>query len=814
MKPVWRLFCAFILLAGIFAGLNRPISSLPPLGTFFNPFQGFWQNGRQIDYLPLQVSLLDLQRPVIVQWDKNRVPHLFAESDADLYCAQGYLVARDRLWQMDMQTRAAAGCLSQIFGKRALEDDRLMRRIGLSWAAEKNLNTIMSDSLCRLALDSFSRGVNAYIDQLDFRDFPLEYKLLNDRPQPWSPLRTALLLKQMAWYLTGYGNHVREKRMANVYATLDSADIERFYPDRPPLGEPIVPAGTPWRFSPVPPRTDCETADQPADSQFPIRPAVPVSNEYALGSNNWAVSGSRTRSGAPILCNDPHLGLGLPSVWYEMQLSSPHQNVYGVTFPGAPGIVIGFTSSLAWGVTNAETDVADWFRIYFTSNRSTYRYADGFRPVTARIETLQVRGSPALIDTVLHTHHGPVVFSRDKEPTDSRMPVDAALCWSGHRASNELATFLWLNRAATVSEADSALRGYVSPGQNFILADADGNIAIRHTGGFPIRRKGQGRLLLDGSDPSDEWSGWIPFDHLPAAHNPRQGFLSSANQIPADSTYPYYLSGNYFAFERGNRINEILHRRSDWNGLDMAQVQRDVLNPDVPRVLPRLLRILLQKGVISAWIDTLETWNGEYRKNLIAPSLYEAWWQELESSLWENHLHLSRTGLPRPRWDVTLKMLLQPTDDPFFDDSSTFEVETLVHWTTRSFERALEVMQQQHGEPGASWRWGEVRKTDIPHLLRFPSFGRHGLSVDGEGRTVSAVTHRTGPTWCMIVELTRPVRAWGTYPGGQSGHPGSLFYDDRIDGWINGQVEELLYLENAGDHHPWLIAGTRMEAKP
>ncbi|MCH9008453.1 penicillin acylase family protein, partial [candidate division KSB1 bacterium] len=338
--------------------LNNRIGLLPPLGKFLDPFHGFWQNAETANTpVEKQLTLPDLDAPITILYDDRSVPHIFAENDHDLYFAQGYLTARDRLWQMGFQTRAAAGRLSEVLGRRTLAYDRFQRRIGMTYGARNALKAMAADSVVRRIIHAYTAGVNAYIQTLTPETYPVEYKILDYAPEEWTPLKCALLLKYMAWMLTGRSTDLK---ITNTLARFGAAVVHDLFPEYPENMDAVIPAGTPWRFDPV-------KVEKPDSGFLPraVRAGLQFEPHSGNGSNNWVVSGKKTISGFPLLANDPHLGLSLPSIWYEVQLINPSVNVYGVSLPGVPNVIVGFNEKIAWGVTNAGADVMDWYEIKF-----------------------------------------------------------------------------------------------------------------------------------------------------------------------------------------------------------------------------------------------------------------------------------------------------------------------------------------------------------------------------------------------------------------------------------------------------------------
>lgn len=805
MKWLKPLLASAVSLA-LFLALNFKHGDVPPLGKLLNPFAGFWQNNASRDAILTTQQLPELQAPVEIVWDDRRVAHVFAQNAHDLYFAQGYLTARDRLWQMEFQTHAAAGRLAEIVGPRALEHDRYRRRIGMIYAAENALKAMQEDEASRIVVEAYTAGVNAWIQNLSAKDLPLEYKIFDYQPEPWTPIKCALLLKQMAWTLTGYSN---DRIMSLTRSALGEELMQRLYPIYPPEQDPIMPTSTPWNFQP-------NAVSKPSAMFRSTLSGATINVERTStdGSNNWAVSGSKTASGYPILCNDPHLALTLPSIWYEMQLVSPEVNVYGVTLPGTPAVIIGFNQSIAWGVTNAGSDVLDWFEIKFKdAKRAEYFYNGAWQVTQQRIEEIKVRGAATVRDTLIYTHHGPVPYREKEKPFNLETPAGAAMRWTAHDASREMMTFLQLNRARNYEEYVAAIANFDCPAQNFVFADTAGDIAIWHNGKFPLRWQEQGKYISDGSDPAYDWQGWVPRAEVPHVKNPERGFVSSANQSATDLSYPYYLGSDYAAFERGARINEYLAAKSQITPQDMMALQNDAVSLFAQKVLPRLLETLPAEKLDAEqreFYEMLKSWNYEYRAELAAPLIFNTWWRELYELIWKDDMKIGESELKYPRRDVTMSLVLNEPTSSFYDIKNTPQTESLAELTLLAFQNMQSKLAKEHGAFGASWHWEKARGTDVGHLARIPGLGRMQLPTSGNGDNVNATTKTHGPSWRMIVALGPQVQAWGLYPGGQSGEPGSRFYDNMVDDWVAGKYYELLYLKTATENDARIAGKTSL----
>jgi len=752
-----------------------------------SPAHGFWQNAlADGDGGPEVLQLPGLRGRVVVQYDDRHVPHIFADSDGDLAMAQGYVTARDRLWQMETQARATAGRLAQILGPRVLDRDRYQRRLGIVEAAQRGLDAARSVPETRVDLESYALGVNAYISQLDPREWPLEYKLLDYGPEEWMPLNSVLVIKMMAWMLAGRHDDLR---MTNAVERLGHDVVADLFPAFPADLEPVIPSGTTWPVGRSGPRHSLPRTGT-------------VESDDARGSNNWVVSGGRTDSGYPILANDPHLSLSLPSVWYEIQLVSPSVKVYGVSLPGVPGVVIGHNEDIAWGMTNGAADVVDWYELELRGeSRQEYRHGEAWKPLRQVVEEIAVRGADTVTDTVLYTHHGPVVADHRYRPTDRSVPKLHALRWLGHDPSNELLTVHKLNRASGYDEFVEALESFACPAHNFAYADRHGDIALWHQGRFPLRPDGQASVLRDGADPGEDWMDWVPRDQVPHVRNPGRGYVSSANQHPTDPSYPYPMPGRYVPPYRGMRVNERLEQMEGVTPADFRVLQCDNMDLHARSVLPAMLAAIDRSALSREETEILEElsrWDGRADPEEVAPTVFQVWWRRLHGAIWDDDLPAD-AGLPHPGQARTTRMVVEEPESAWFDRAETESVETLGELATSSYKEACASLVAELGAIGESWQWGRYSGAHVRHLLGLPALSREGLFVGGGRNAINATRGGVGPSWRMVVELGPEVKSWGIYPGGQSGNPGSPHYDDFVDTWARGELDELLFMQSPED---------------
>lgn len=799
MPNLVKLILAIAGAAILYVLLLIPMGPLPPLGAFFNPASGFWANAEvRSAQGELHLQAPQLSEPVQVYMNERGVPYIFAQNDYDLYFAQGYVTARDRLFQMELQIRAAGGRLAEWLGEEMVGYDLNQRRIGMMYGAERALEELQKNELTRQAVQAYADGINGYIETLRYDTYPLEYKILNVSPEKWEPINTPLLLMYMTQMLAGRNEDVST---SNTMARFGEEFVNRYLSSRPRLMDPIIPDDKEWAFNPDLP--------QPPDTLF----APPFSQELETwqpdplnGSNNWVVDGTKTASGVPILSNDMHLNMSMPSIWYEVQLSTPEHTVYGVTLQGTPTVIVGFNDRVAWGSTNTGADVMDWYHINWRDESMQEYLHDGeWKPVTVRTETVHVRGGETITDTLRFTHHGPVYTATSANNAVQQAQEGMALRWIGHDPSNELLTFYKLNRARNYNDFREAFRSYVAPAQNMNFASVDGDIAMQTGGRFPLKWMYQGRTVSDGSDGAYDWADFIPYDENPYALNPDRGFLSAANQYPVGESYPYYLGESFAPFERGRRINDLLREMDSITVEDFRVMLMDDFSYHADRALPVMLQAM--EGVDldethRGYLEQLRSWNRHNEGDRIEPSIFHTWWVELESSVWNRHYNTDSPLRRMPR-DRFVDMMIEEPNAHWFNLPETEQQETVADHIPGAFEAAINRLTRRSGPDSTAW-WGYINNTNLRHLGQIPGLGVPNVFTGGGAESINAIRGSHGPSWRMVVELDPDgVRAYGVYPGGQSGNPGAFGYDAFVEPWRTGKLFELHLLpeipENRGN---------------
>ena len=778
----------------------RKTGPVPPLGPFLDPAHGVWSLARSAT-MPRDASadIPALGADVRVVYDDRAVPHIFAATEADAYRALGYVVARDRLFQLYLQTIAASGRLTEVAGAQALPLDREMRSLGLPASAEAATARAAGGPEFTEAANAYAEGVNAYIAAMPASELPLEFRLIGKQPERWSVLSSYLLLGRMGCTLA-YLDTESERYAAASRVGFAAADA--LFPATASIQEPIQPAG--------------RTAPQLDSSRLPA-PGVPDPSAklFALAdaafrnrdgeqpsvhaSNNWAVSPRKSANGHALLAGDPHLDLTLPSIWYEAHIVVPGKlDVYGVTIPGAPFIIIGFNRDVAWSLTNTSADVLDFYteQVDDTLHPRSHLVDGAARPVTARVERYHDEsGAVVAVDTLYSNFRGPL------RKVGGRW---MSMRWTVLESGTEPQAFQRAQRATSVAELQEGFgQAYKAPAQNVIAADRGGHIALRSTGRYPIRSSdGRGDVIRDGTLGASDWRGDVPLLAYPQAFDPPQGYVASANQQPLDPATSSYWWGGSFDPWRAMRINEILREDSSVTVDEMRAFQTDPSSVRARMFATRMIvaaRNVIRSAPPGASRDNLtravtllSEWDYRYTRDNRRAVLFEETMGELIDRTWDELLPDSGSRRVATPGTEILLQLMADSASAWWDDRRTSPRETRDDIIAASLITGLERTISRRGRPdGEGWQWDKVRFAAIGHLLRLPSLSVANIPVQGGPATLSpsAGTGRHGASWRMVVDLGPEIQAWTTYPGGQSGNPMSERYSDRIDQWSRGELD-------------------------
>ena len=777
---------AFIFFLNTSNNING--KDIPPIGKLLNPFTGFWQNAEAIgNHKSFVIKIPSISGKAKVLFDDRMVPHIFAENKTDVFFLQGYITAQNRLWQMDISTRATSGRLAEIIGSRLLKMDKLNRRKGLVFAAENTLKGWEKSPKDLELITAYTEGVNAYLKTLKPADYPIEFKLMNYEPEPWTNLKSAILIKSMALTLCARDDDIEATNALNIFGR---ETFDFLYPEYNPKQSPVIPKDVEWNFDTVKIEKKAPIMIGQIDHHSYEKPAP------FAGSNNWAVSGSKTASGNPILCNDPHLNLTLPSIWFEIQLHTSDFNAYGVSLPGFPGIVIGFNENISWGMTNASHDVLDWYQIKWANDeRTKYIVDDQVKDIVFKYETFQVKGGATYVDTVRYTEWGPIVYESPAHPQQ-----DMAMRWIAHDpGSNEIRVLQNLAEAKNYDDYINGIPDFHSPAQNIVFASKDGDIAIKVQGKLPLKNKEQGRFILDGSNSANAWNGFIPTTQNPQIKNPERGFVSSANQHSTSPDYPYYYNG-YFEDYRGRILNRKLDSLQNIKKDDLMDLQNNTFSIKAEEALPLMLQHLDRSNLDDSqteFVNILENWDYHYDPKSAAPILFDTWYEQLYFNIWDEIRQIDDSiDVLYPETWRTIALMENDSENDFFDIKATSGKETLKDLVNLSFTiMHAEIAAWQ--KKGNLLEYHTFKEMEVRHLGRIPAFGSGYLPVGGDGSALNAIKKTFGPSWRMVVELGDEIEAYGVYPGGQSGNPGSPFYDNMLDHWVKGEYYNLLFLKTA-----------------
>lgn len=745
--------------------------AVSPFMPYLNPSTGIWKHSLSVDYPATQeITVPGLFDDVRIERDTHGIPHIYANYDLDLFFALGYIHAQDRLFQMDIQRRLPSGRLSEIVGEAAYESDTFYRTLGMHRAAEQTYQEMSQWS--KDILDSYCKGVNFYIHTT--RTYPLEYTLLQCTPEEWIPTDSLVFGKMMGWELSGNFYDLEFQKLEEAFGP---DTVKELFPSQRPLEVPIIPGLS----------EACQEILQWSNQTIRI--------PFDLGSNNWAVAPSKSESGRAMLCNDPHLSTTLPAIWYQVHLVAGTYNVAGVTFPGAPCVIIGRNQYIAWGLTNVGADVIDFFAETFSEDETQYLYQGEWYDTQIVRETIAIKGQNPQTITVKITRHGPVLERDDKK---------FAVSWTGLDPTFEFEAFLRVNKATNFREYQEGLKLFSAPAQNFVYADIHGNIAIRSNGKIPIRKKGTGSVIVDGASGDYDWIGYVPFDELPHTLNPEQGYLVSANQIPISHDYPYYLGFLWADRYRAERINNLLQEKERLTFDDMVAIQSDVYDIPASIITPIVVETVSpQTELEENALQYLKNWDYRDERTQIAPTIFHTFLEILKDNTFKDEY--DQAGIPDaafPSTETLENMLTGYEESHFFDNTATSEKETREEIIRKSFTETVQQLKESLGEDITQWEYGKKHKYSLEHLigavvtaLNYPEFGYDGSSytVDVSGGWIS----KHGPSWRQIIDFERAVCI---YPGGQVDNPFSKHYTDFVERWKESQ-----YIE-------WLLQGYETES--
>ncbi|MFZ2350296.1 MAG: penicillin acylase family protein, partial [Bacteroidales bacterium] len=673
---------AVVLLAGVIAVPALRKSGLPEL------------NGEK--------SLSALTAEVKVIRDERGVSHIYASNEHDLYFMTGYITAQERLWQMDMVRHATQGRLSELFKRDMFETDIFLRALGMQ---EKSRMVLEKEDPEILAtLQAYADGVNAWITGCG-KKLPPEFRVLGYEPEPWTMVDITNIIGFIGWDLasSNLSNEISNYKLGMKLGAEKAAEL---IADWNLVDEVVFPDF----------RLDDKLTDKALKAVSSMEKLEELGIVTLSGSNNWAVSGSRSETGKPILSNDMHLGFNVPGFWLQVHQVIPGKlNVTGVLFPGEPFIIAGHNDRIAWGMTNLGVDDIDLFVETVDSTGNNYLYNGEWLPFRDVEHTLKMTDDSSQTRVLRYTHHGPVISGMQNIDD-----VVLSMCWSGYDYSDEIKAVYLLNRAGNWDEFRTALSHFKSISQNFAYADVDGNIGLNTGGGVPVR-KGTGLLPRRGDTDEYEWKGYVPFELLPSSFNPEEGFISSANQRTVDSSYPFFISGEFSMPYRIMRIREMAGEKQVLGIEDFKRMITDNHSAYAKMLTPVILKgaeALSDPGETERKaIEELRGWNYAMDASLVAPTLFEFIRMEMAYQLLGDELdELYGAALGRQH-DFYLYRLMKEGPDGWVDNVNTPEEESLETIIARSISAALDTLTARYGGYGEQWQWGRIHTITLEHPM-------------------------------------------------------------------------------------------------
>jgi penicillin G amidase len=764
------------------------------------------------------ITVPDLHAPVEVVRDQYGIPHIYAENEHDLFFAQGYVEAQDRFWQMEVWRYISQGRLSEITGASTVEADTFIRTMGWNRLGREVLAYHEQETPHLMPiLDAYSAGVNAYIEE-NQNALSINYTILGlvNEPweiEPWTPLHSVNWGIVMANDLSGnWRSELWRVELIKAVGeeTADLLTPRYLYDQRPVIAPSAETAVSTQTSNPTIDwaRVNTSLAGSLLANGFIGAPAF-------AGSNNWVVGGQHTASGLPLLANDPHLGIQLPSIWYQVGLHAPGWDVVGFSFAGVPGVIVGHNGRIAWGVTNVGLDSQDLYIIRPNPDDShQYEYMGEWRDMEIIEETIKVNGGEDVVIQVRLTHFGPII--NDGVVAAQEVEDLLAFRWTAQDRPRLFQSVLMLNQASNFEEFREALRYWDTPTQNIVYADVEGNIGYQMPGLVPIRRNGDGLLPVPGWTDAYEWAGWVPYEELPMLYNPPQGYIVTANNAVVDEGYPYLISHYWAEGDRAQRIEDMITAVIDAGGqldwVEFGRIHNDSYSLLADSYLPLLTSLQSDDPQIQAALDQFQGWDRQLQRDTVPAALFEIWRMKLA-----HHLLLDLLGdEDMVAWAVSVNQTLlhqiaqQPDHFLWAEAGQSREAVAL-----QAMADTIDWFEENVGGSLDNWTWGRI------HTATFAStpLGQSGIGpieslvnrgpfpADG-GRSIvnanswswnnpAAVTGHVSMR--VIFNLADPDQTWAVGTTGQSGHPGHPNYDDMIPLWLDGGYYRLPFTREGVD---------------
>ncbi len=739
------------------------------------------------------IKLKNLKAEVRVMRDEVGTPHIFAKSDADLYRATGFLMAQERMWQMDLLRRVTLGRLSEIFGEDYVDTDVLLRSLRYSEKSKKIIEETAPEILA--VVEAFSDGVNQYIEQYK-ENYPLEFFILGYEPEKWEPYHSYNLIGYMAWDLKAGWNEIILDKLA---AELDSNLYAELLPQNQRYKTAVF-----------------ENLSNPLLSENKLKKLAKLEAlglDVLSGSNNWAVSGKKSTTGMPIVANDMHLAYNVPGIWMQIhQKVEGGINVSGLALPGQPFAIVGHNDSIAWGMTNTYVDNLDYYEERINpDNPNQYQYMGEWKDFIISKEIIKIRKDSIVEKEFRYNHRGPVV-SETKGIKDKVLTIH----WVGDEPSNEIVSIYKVNRVNNWEEFKDAFKDFKSISQNIVYGDKQGNIGLYACAGVPIRKRNAAFEILPGWTDEYDWKGMIPFEELPHEFNPARGYVSSANNKTVGEDYPYHIGSWYSMPYRIERIRELLEAKDKLSVEDFKEIQNDTKSKYAERIINKCFSKLdnnAMKGAEEQVYLLLENWDGTMDKDLVQPTILEFFQYFLVQETFKDEMgeDLFTEFMKNSKlFSISVFNLLEQENSPWIDNVKTNEVEQLAEIVNKAYSQTILYLEENYGKNIQQWKWGNIHTLTLTHPLgevelldKVFNLNRGPFAVNGSNHTIapysyalldpSSVSH--GASHRHIYSLENWDSTISVIPTGNSGIVSSEFYCDQAKLYINGKYHSDFFSE-------------------
>lgn len=743
-----------------------------------------------------EINLSGIESTVEIYRDKYAVPYIRANSDLDASFALGFLHAQERLFQMDIMRRVGFGRLSEVFGTKTIPFDRMFKSMRFGKIAEQIYNEL--EEPYKSHIEAYAAGVNAFIQEAE-GNFQIEFSLLNYQPEKWLPEHTLVIGKLLAWELNiSWWADIAFTSLIQKFGAEKVKEIIPSFDENAPAIVPDFLAQLPA----VP------TGFVDTDKLF--REFIGSTGTH-IGSNNWVVGGTKSASGKPIIANDPHLAFQTPSKWYVVSIRSSNWNVDGFTLPGVPVIVIGKNDNITWTMTNVMADDADFYIEKLDTSKTKYLLDNEWNELRIERDSIIVKDSSNIEMISKWTHRGPIVSHIHPYSTinnDSLLSeLDISMRWTALEFHTELSAVYDMNFARNESEFKLGAGKFTAPGQNFVYADKEGNIGYICAAKLPVRNTNSTTFVFDGTDSSNDWTGYVDFDEMPMFSNPSSGFIATANNKTIED-FKYHISNLWEPPSRIKRIFELLQKNEFHSVQDFMKYQNDFYSHYASEIVPYIITAFdnaeINDNNLRTALSLLKNWDFNFEKESQTPAIYANFYQrfvenifldEMGENLFEEYIFIANI----PYRKVT--ELLSQNYSSWYDDINTESIESKNDIIRKSLIDALVQLEDELGKNISEWQWGRIHTLTLKHVFSGQSkiadyfFDIGPFEMGGDGTTVNNMEYsfrepfdvKLGPSMRFIYDYAEPDNFYYVLPNGQSGNPFSEHYCDMTELWLKGE---------------------------